>query len=124
MVASCWLGDERDWDEAVRLGVFEAGADLKDQRHRVAGGQLILNCILNAVMSDDHRNKVRARPRRNAGCCRGKLRIETQGVVVRPQVRLAMAGVRQRLASGPERGALLVGEMPLPQTPPDGFDRG
>lgn len=67
VVASCWRGDGRDWDEAVRLGVFEAGTDLKDQRHRVSGGQLIFNCILNAIMSDDHRNEVRARPRGSAG---------------------------------------------------------
>jgi len=112
------------WDEGVWLGVLEAGTDLNDQHYWVANGQLILDCVLNAVVSDDHRNEVRARPWGNAGCCRGWLRIETQGVVIEPEVRLAVAGVRQRLASRPERGALLVSEMPLPQTPPDRFDRG
>ena len=71
MVASCGRGDGRDWDEAVRLGRFETVTDLKDQRHRVAGGQVVLNHIFNTVMSDNYRNEVRARPRRSAGWCRG-----------------------------------------------------
>ena len=42
VVASCGRSDGWDRDETVWLGVFKACTDLKDQRHWVASGQLIL----------------------------------------------------------------------------------